>query len=187
MAAEHLTPVTLELGGKSPAIVDKDVNIQIAVKRLIWGKCFNAGQTCIASDYVLVNESVKDRLGETMKYYLQEFFEGNVLQSEDYAHIVNEKRFNTLVSYLTNVNVLHGGKYDATALFIEPTIVDNVPENHPLLREEIFGPILPIFTYKNIDEVVPFIRKNRYPLSCYVFSSNKKTKQLIPLNFGEGV
>jgi len=188
MAAEHLTPVTLELGGKSPAIVDKDVNLNVAAKRLIWAKCFNAGQTCIAPDYILVHESHKNTLVEKMKQYLNEFYAGNALQSDHYSHIVSEKRFNILISYLDNVTILHGGKYDKSTLCIEPTIVDNVPENHPLLLEEIFGPILPIFTFKNIEEVVPLIRKNRYPLSCYVFSKNKKIKQYIidTVEFGGG-
>jgi len=188
MAAEHLTPVTLELGGKGPVIVDENVNLTVAAKRIAWAKCFNAGQTCIAPDYVLVHESHKDALIAKMKEFLPTFFNGNPLQSEHYAHIINEKRFNTLVSYLKDVNILHGGKYDAATRCIEPTIVDGVSENHPMAKEEIFGPILPIYTFKDIKEVVPFIRKNRYPLACYVFSKSKKNKQYIIDNveFGGG-
>lgn len=188
MAAEHLTPVTLELGGKSPVIVDKDVNIDVAAKRLMWAKCFNAGQTCVCPDYLLVHESIKDEFVAKMKFYIKEFHGDNPLTSSNLTHIVNKRRFDTLTSFLKNVNILHGGRYDEQNLCIEPTIVDEVPSNHPLTSEEIFGPILPVFTFKEIEEVVPFIRKNRYPLACYIFTSNKSTEKLIINNieFGGG-
>jgi len=188
MAAEHLTPVTLELGGKAPVIVDKDVKLNIAAKRIAWAKCFNAGQTCIAPDYVLVHESHKEELVKKIIYYLNKFFGTGVMQSEHYAHIVNEKRFNTLISYLKDVNILYGGRYDANTRCIEPTIVDNVPNNHPLITEEIFGPILPIYTFNKIEEIVPFVRKNRYPLACYIFSKSRKNKKYLidNIEFGGG-
>lgn len=188
MASEHLSPVTLELGGKSPAIVDKDVNIDVAAKRLIWGKCFNAGQTCVCPDYLLIHESVKDKFIQKLIHYIKEFFGPNPLVSKDYTHIVNTKRFSILTAYLNHVNIIYGGKYSADNLCIEPTLVDQVPEDHPLMQEEIFGPILPIFTFKNIQEIVPFIRKYRYPLACYIFTNNKKTEDFVIQNieFGGG-
>ena len=188
MAAEHLTPVTLELGGKSPAVVDRDTNVDTTAKRLIWAKCFNAGQTCVCPDYLLVHESIKNELVERMIFHLKQFFGDIPLTSEHLTHIVNEKRFNTLIKYLDGVSILHGGKYDASTLCIEPTLVDQVPDNHPLMREEIFGPILPIFTFQNLNEIVPFIRKNRYPLSCYLFTSNPITENFVieHIEFGGG-
>ena len=188
MASEHLSPVTLELGGKSPAIVDKDVNLDIAAKRLIWAKCFNAGQTCVCPDYLLIHESVKEAFVKKMIHYIKQFFGENPLTSEHYTHIINERRFNVLTSYLKDSNIIYGGKYNDDNLCIEPTLVDSVPADHPLMKDEIFGPILPILTFKDISEIVPIIRKNRYPLSCYIFTSNKKTENYIIQNieFGGG-
>ncbi|SDB90433.1 aldehyde dehydrogenase (NAD+) [Williamwhitmania taraxaci] len=188
MAAEHLSPVTLELGGKSPVIVDKDVNIDVAAKRLMWAKCFNAGQTCVCPDYLLVHESIKDQFVAKMKFYIKEFLGEKPLTSPNLTHIVNKRRFDTLTSYLNNVNILHGGEYDNTTLCMEPTIVDGVAADHPMATEEIFGPILPVYTFKDIEEVVPFIRKNRYPLACYIFTSNNNTEKFIIENieFGGG-
>lgn len=188
MASAHLTPVTLELGGKSPVIVDKDVNIDITARRLMWAKCFNAGQTCVCPDYLLAHEDIKKQLVEKLAHYAHVFLGENPLQSKDFTHIVNEKRFNSLTSYLKNVNILYGGKYNNVTRCIEPTLVDNIPEDHPLMHEEIFGPIFPVFTYCDIHEVIPFIRKNRYPLACYIFTNNKKTEKYIidNLEFGGG-
>jgi aldehyde dehydrogenase (NAD+) len=188
MASEHLTPVTLELGGKSPVIVDKDVNIDIAAKRLVWAKCFNAGQTCVGPDYLLVHESIKDKFVKRMIHWIKEFFGENPLESEYFTHIVNTKRFEILLSYLKNVNILHGGKSNADTLCIEPTLVDGIPEGHPIMQEEIFGPVLPFFTFKDLKEIVPIIRRHRYPLSCYVFTNNKSTEKFVIENieFGGG-
>ena len=188
MASAHLTPVTLELGGKSPAIVDREVNIDIAAKRLIWAKCFNAGQTCVAPDYLLVHESIKDEFVKRMIFYIQLFFGEEPLKSDYLTHIVNTKRFEILASYLKGVNILHGGKCNIDTLCFEPTLVDKVPEGHPLMHEEIFGPIFPIFTFKDLKEIVPIIRKNRYPLACYVFTTSKKTEKFVIENieFGGG-
>lgn len=188
MAAEHLSPVTLELGGKSPAIVDKEVNIDIAAKRLIWSKCFNAGQTCICPDYVLVHSSVKEELIKRMIHYIREFFGENPLVSENYTHIVNDKRFEILKSYLSNVNIIHGGRSDAATRCIEPTLMDDIPENHPLMQEEIFGPLLPVLTFNDIQEVISIVKKHRYPLACYLYTTNKATEELVmrSIEFGGG-
>jgi aldehyde dehydrogenase (NAD+) len=188
MAAKHLTPVTLELGGKSPVIVDKNVNIDIAAKRIIWAKIFNVGQTCISPDYMLVHEDIKDAIVDKMIGYIKQFYGENPEESEYLTYIVNDKRFNTLVSYLDGVNIIHGGKYDSTKRFFSPTIVDKVPENHPLLTEEIFGPILPVITFKNNEEILPFVNRNRYPLACYVFTKSRSFEKLVMRNieFGGG-
>ena len=188
MASEHLSPVTLELGGKSPAIVDKNVNISVAAKRLVWGKFFNAGQTCVCPDYLLIHESVKNEFVAKMIHYIKEFYGDNPLNSNDYTHIVNEKRFNVLISYLKDTTIIHGGKHSIESLCIEPTLVENVSFDHPMMKEEIFGPILPIITFKNIEEIIPIIRKNRYPLACYIFTKNKKSEEFVLQNieFGGG-
>jgi len=188
MASEHLTPVTLELGGKSPVIVDKSANLNISAKRLVWAKFFNAGQTCVCPDYLLVHEDIKDDFVAKMKHYILKFWGENPLQSKDLTHIINDKRFNILIRYLNGINILHGGKSDASNRCIEPTLVDNIPENHPLMTEEIFGPILPIITYQNLNEIIPIIRKNRYPLACYIFTNSKKNEKIIIENieFGGG-
>lgn len=188
MASKHLTPVTLELGGKSPAIVDKNVNIDVTARRITWAKFFNAGQTCVCPDYLLVQEDLKEELIDKIKFYIKEFYNGNPEESEHYTHIVNEKRFNTLIGYLNGVNIIHGGQYNLSKRYIAPTLVDQVPENHPLLIEEIFGPILPIISYKEIDELIPIIRKNRYPLSCYIFTKSSRFEKHIidSIEFGGG-
>ncbi len=188
MAAKQLTPVTLELGGKSPAIVDKSADLAIAAKRIIWGKCFNAGQTCISPDYLIVHEDVKDRLVSKMITTLAEFYGEKPLESEHLTYIVNEKRYNTLVSYLEGINILYGGNYDPAKKVIEPTLADQVPENHPLRTDEIFGPILPIYTFRDNDEIVGIVRKARYPLACYIFTKSKDFERFIISNieFGGG-
>jgi len=188
MASMHLTSVTLELGGKSPAIVDKNVNIDIAAKRIVWGKFFNAGQTCVCPDYILVHEDIKYELIERMKYYIKAFYGENPEESEHLTHIVNEKRFSILIGYLENLNVLYGGQHNNIKRFIAPTLVDQIPDNHPIMENEIFGPILPILTYKNIEEVLPIIHKNRYPLACYIFTKSRNVEKYIIKNveFGGG-
>jgi aldehyde dehydrogenase (NAD+) len=188
MASIHLTPVTLELGGKSPAIVDKNVNIDIAAKRIVWGKFFNAGQTCVCPDYVLVHEDIKFELIEKLKLYIREFYGEDPENSENLTRIVNEKRFNTLIGFLEGVNIIHGGQHHGHVKYIAPTLVDQVPEGHPLMQDEIFGPILPILTYKNIEDILPIIHKNRYPLACYIFTNSKSFEKYIIKNieFGGG-
>lgn len=188
MAAVHLTPVTLELGGKSPAIVDKEVNIDVAAKRLTWAKFFNAGQTCVCPDYLLIHESIKDEFISKMKSYIKDFFGDNPIESENFGRIVNEKRFDVLKSFLDEGNILIGGQSDKSSKFISPTIIDGIDLDSKIMQEEIFGPILPVITYNKIDEVVPIVRKNRYPLALYLFTSNKNTEKFIIENieFGGG-
>ena len=178
-AAKNLTSVTLELGGKSPTIIDDTADINKAVKNLVWGKYLNTGQTCIAPDYVLVHESKKDELIEAFKRKVQYYYSEEPSKSNSFGRIVNERHFNRLANYITSAKesgaiVEIGGKHNQTDNFIEPTVISNIKEDHALLQEEIFGPILPIKTYKNIEEVVDYINSKESPLALYIYSYNKK-------------
>jgi aldehyde dehydrogenase (NAD+) len=188
MAAPHLTPVTLELGGKSPCVVDDKVDIHAAAKRIIWGKYWNAGQTCIAPDYVLVHQKVKDELIAAMKKAIVKFWGENPAQSPDYARIINAKRFRVLRNYLQQGNLLHGGATDESTLFIAPTLLDNVDWNSSVMQEEIFGPVLPIITFNKLEDALQLIRQQPYPLSLYIFTKRAKTEKILleQLRFGGG-
>lgn len=188
MAAKELTPVTLELGGKSPTILHKDANIDSAAKRITWAKFFNLGQTCLAPDYLLVHSSVKDELIKRIKHYIEEFYGNKEKSSDNLARIINQKRFDKLLGYLEQGNILEGGNYNRTDLFIEPTLIDGVEMEDSIMQEEIFGPILPIISYNNIEDTIGIIRKNRYPLALYLFTRDDSIKKLILENieFGGG-
>lgn len=177
MAAPHLTPVTLELGGKSPCVVDASANLKTAAKRIIWGKCWNAGQTCIAPDYVLAHESIAAQLLQHMKAAITQFFGENPATSPDYPRIINHKRFDHLATYLQQGHVEAGGDIDREQLYMGPTILTDVSFDAPVMKEEIFGPVLPVITYRNTDEAVGMIARNPYPLSLYIFSGSSKTEQ----------
>ncbi|KAB1063987.1 aldehyde dehydrogenase [Salibacter halophilus] len=187
-AAENLTPLTLELGGKSPAIVDETASIKTAAKRIASGKFFNAGQTCVAPDYILVHDSVSRKLIEELEKAIHSFFGQSPKDSPDLARIVNEKHFDRLKAGLDGVKVLIGGGSDRDERYIEPTVVTDVPEDHMLWNDEIFGPILPIFTYSSIKEVVEIIRSKPKPLAYYHFTRDSKLKKelLEKLSFGGG-
>ena len=173
-AAKHLTPVTLELGGKSPCIVDASANLKVAAKRIIWGKCLNAGQTCIAPDYVLVQDSVKERLVEAMKAAITEFYGTDVSASPDYSRIIAERHFDRLSALMENGTVLVGGETDRETRFIAPTLLDDVAMDSPLMTEEIFGPLLPIVTIRSVDEAIGIVNSRPRPLALYMFSTDKK-------------
>ncbi len=188
MAAKHLTPVTLELGGKSPAIVDKDVNIEVAAKRLVWAKFFNAGQTCVCPDYLLVHADVKEKFIEAMKQNIFSSFGADPQKSASFARIVNDKRFNVLQKFLSEGTILVGGQSNAANRYIAPTLIDNVSMDDQLMNEEIFGPIMPILTWNTKEEVLNMVRKNRYPLACYIFTDSDTIKEYFieHLEFGGG-
>lgn len=188
LAAPHLSPVTLELGGKSPAIVDKHVNLDKAAKRIVFGKFFNAGQTCVSPDYALVHKSVKEKFLKRVKHYIKEFYGHEPLKSKHLAHIVNAKRFEVLKSYLQHAEIFHGGKFKEEGFVMEPTIVHNVKMDSPLMQEEIFGPILPVLEWENQKDIIEIVRKNRYPLACYIFTKAKSFEKYIINNieFGGG-
>lgn len=173
-AAQHLTPVTLELGGKSPCIVDETANIKISARRIVWGKIVNAGQTCVAPDYVLVHESVKQQLIEALRLEIIAALGENPQDSPDYARIINQKNWKRQVQLLENQSILFGGQSDKNSFYVAPTLVDEPAKDSLLMTEEIFGPILPIISYSNISEVDQIINSYEKPLALYLFSENKK-------------
>lgn len=187
-ASEHLTPLTLELGGKSPVVVDEDVYVKKAAKRIIWGKFTNAGQTCVAPDYVLVHESKKNQLLRSMIRYIKRFYSKKPLDNKNYVKIVNEKHFNRLTSYLEDGTVIYGGSYDESKLCIEPTLITDVPLDTACMQDEIFGPILPVLTYETMDEAVEIIESFDKPLALYYFGNNSDNEERIihGLSFGGG-
>ena len=188
MAAKHLTPVTLELGGKSPAIVHADANLKVSVKRLVWAKYFNAGQTCVAPDYLLVHRSVKDEVVRLAKGCISELYGDNPERCADLTHIINRRRFDTLLGYLGDGRIAHGGRSNPDTLYIEPTLMEEVSLEAPIMQEEIFGPILPIIAYDSLDEALAIIRRNRYPLALYIFTKSKKVERFFMdrVEFGGG-
>jgi aldehyde dehydrogenase (NAD+) len=187
-AAKHLTPLTLELGGKSPAIIDKEVNLKISARKIVWGKFFNSGQTCIAPDYILVHEDIKDALISEIKQTLQHFYGANPQESVHYSRIVNTRHFDRLLRLLDPSKIVAGGKADRTDLYIEPTIVDKVSWDDAIMADEIFGPILPVLTYRTIDEAIADVRKLPKPLSLYVFSKSSSFQEKVvnSIPFGGG-
>jgi aldehyde dehydrogenase (NAD+) len=188
LAAPKLVSVTLELGGKSPCIVDADADIKVAARRIVWGKFTNAGQTCVAPDYVIVHEKVRDELLNRMKESIHDFYGEDPRQSLDYGRIINEQRFNKLSSFLQHGDIIGGGEVDKAELYIAPTIVNNVEAAAPVMQEEIFGPILPVFTFSKHEEALDMINQHANPLSLYFFGSNNKTAELFvdKVQFGGG-
>lgn len=185
-AAEKLVPVTLELGGKSPAIVAADADIKIAARRIALGKFINAGQTCIAPDYILVHKSVKKDFIETLKSCISDFYTSN--QYEELGRIVNEKRFDALTGLLQHATIIYGGKYNRPKLFMEPTIIAVDNTSSPLMQEEIFGPLLPVIVYSSFEEAQNIINQNPYPLAFYLFTESKseQAQWVQTLPFGSG-
>lgn len=173
-AAQHLTPVTLELGGKSPCIVDSDAKLKLAAKRIVWGKFLNAGQTCVAPDYLCVHKSVKDELLKLIINEIRIQFGENVRNSGDYPRIVNKSSLERLSGYLNDGKIYYGGNIDEDNLYIEPTLIIKPDLNSPLMSDEIFGPILPILVYEDLDNVIKFINHREKPLALYYFSESKK-------------
>jgi aldehyde dehydrogenase (NAD+) len=177
-ASEHLTKVVLELGGKSPCIVDAGADIAVAAQRIIWGKTINAGQTCIAPDYLFVHRSVKVQLIEKIKESVERMFGKDVQQSKFYPRIVHDQAFLRLEKYLLQGNILVGGQTDRGDRFIAPTVMDKVDPASPLMQDEIFGPILPVMEFDNLDEVIQFINQREKPLAFYYFGKNDKAKEI---------
>ena len=174
-AAKHLTPVTLELGGKSPCIVDSDVNLEVAARRIVYGKFLNAGQTCVAPDYVLVHHKREDALLEALTRTIEEFYEGDPKASEDFARIINERHHDRLTALIDGSTVVTGGDHDKSALYIAPTVLRDVSPEAPVMREEIFGPILPVLPIDDVDQMIEFINAREKPLALYVFTENDET------------
>ncbi|NFL98477.1 aldehyde dehydrogenase [Clostridium botulinum] len=185
-AAEHLTPITLELGGKSPCIVDKDANIDLAARRIAWGKFLNAGQTCVAPDYLVVHRNIKEKLISSIENYIVKFFGENTFESEDYPRIINERHFKRLEGYLKEGKIVSGGNTDINNLYIEPTIIEGINFENRIMEEEIFGPIFPVIEFENIDKVIDIVKNNPKPLALYYFSENKEKQEFIIKNISFG-
>jgi len=178
-AAENLVPVTLELGGKSPCIVDKEADTKKAAERIVWGKFFNASQTCIAPDYLLVQTDIWETLLNRMITTLRDFFGDDPQKSKDYARIVNESHFDRLLGLLNSGKTVAGGTYNREDLYIAPTIVDNVTWDDPVMIDEIFGPILPVIEYENLNDTLKIINGRPKPLALYIFSENRAVQDNI--------
>ncbi len=178
-AADQLIPVVLELGGKSPCLVDATANISLAARRIIWGKLINAGQTCIAPDYLLVDEKIKTTLVEAIKHEINQMFGKNVIDSPDYPRIISEPAYERLKSLMQNGNILVGGQTDDNQRFIAPTLLDQVLDDSSLMQEEIFGPLLPVVTFSDIQDAVRFINQRPKPLALYLFTGSRKTEELV--------
>jgi aldehyde dehydrogenase (NAD+) len=185
-AAEQLVPVTLELGGKSPAVITSDANLKVAARRLASPKFSNAGQMCIAPDYVLVPTELKEELVKELIKAIQQFYGADAAASEHYGKIINERQWTRLASYLSEGEIIYGGKSDKSTLFIEPTIMTNIHEHANIMKDEIFGPILPIITYQSNEEALAVIQKNPNPLAFYVFTENKADEQYWLTNVPSG-
>jgi aldehyde dehydrogenase (NAD+) len=178
-AAKHLTPITLELGGKSPCIIDRDIDVEVAAKRILWGKFINAGQTCIAPDYLLVHEDIKPTLLTALQQNLRNFFGDDPAQSPDLARIINDRQFDRLTHLLSGENIIVGGQTDRATRYIAPTILDNVNWDTPIMQEEIFGPLLPVLTYRDIKEVISAINARPKPLALYLFTRDRALQQQV--------
>jgi aldehyde dehydrogenase (NAD+) len=187
-AAAHLTPVTLELGGKSPCIVTADCNLKLAARRIAFGKYLNCGQTCVAPDYVLVDESVKAEFLRYLKAEITRQYGADPLQNADYGRIVNRKHYDRLCGLLDVAKVVHGGEHRPDELRIAPTVLDNVTAEDAVMQEEIFGPILPLISYHTLDEAIQFVQSREKPLALYLFTNNTATEQRIlrTVSFGGG-
>lgn len=187
-AAQRLIPVTLELGGKSPCIVDETASVDLAAKRIVWGKCVNAGQTCVAPDYVLVSERVREPLIAAMQKYMLAFYGGSPTENPDLPRIVNGKHFERLSGLLAGQNIVFGGRTDAEARKIEPTILLEPDPESAVMQEEIFGPILPVLSFTKFEEALEFVRQREKPLALYLFTaSGSRTRRVIAsVPFGGG-
>lgn len=186
-AAEHLTPVTLELGGKSPCIVHEDANLKLAAKRIAWGKFINAGQTCVAPDYLMVHKNVKEEFLTLLKLSIQDLY-ANVHEKGYFTKIVSKQHFNRLLPFLTNGTVSIGGRYDEKTLIIEPTVLENILWEDEVMQEEIFGPILPVLEYESLSIALKQINEKPKPLALYLFSESKHVQEsvLSKISFGGG-
>ncbi|MBN2040263.1 MAG: aldehyde dehydrogenase [Spirochaetes bacterium] len=185
-ASANLTPVSLELGGKSPCIVEDDANLDIAARRLVFGKFLNAGQTCIAPDYLLVNSRVKTKLINKIKQCIILSFGKDPAKSPDYGRIINDNQFAKLTKLIATGDVIFGGEFDKHERYISPTIFDNVSSDDPVMKQEIFGPILPIITYNNLDEAISLINSKEKPLAFYLFTSSSKKQKMVLLRTSSG-
>ena len=185
-AAKNLTPVVLELGGKSPCIIDKDADIKVSAKRLAWGKTLNAGQTCIAPDYLLIHKSRISEFVTEFAKAIKQLHSENIKKSRHYVRLVNDKAFERVKGYIKDGKIVYGGATDAAERFIEPTLLADVPLDAPVMNEEIFGPILPMIPFEELNEVITFIREREKPLALYYFGKQKQANEVIHLTSAGG-
>lgn len=185
-ASKHLTPVTLELGGKSPCIVDETADINLAAKRIVWGKLINLGQTCIAPDYLMVHNHIKEKLIDKLKYYIIQFYGLDPFTNTEYPKIINESHFRRLLNLLDGQNIIYGGQSNEKTNQIAPTILDNVSMDDEVMKEEIFGPILPILTFEDLNGLIELVNSRPKPLALYLFSKDKITQKKIIKNISFG-
>ena len=185
-AAEYLTPVTLELGGKSPCIVDQTADIKLAAKRIVFGKYLNCGQTCVAPDYVYCHRSVKEKLIKEVQKQIRRQYGKQPLRNSDYGKIINEKHFDRILGLIDEKKVVHGGGSDRSTLRIEPTVMDNVSFSDAVMQEEIFGPVMPVLTFDSLDEAIRRINSMPHPLALYLFTSDKKAAGKVTARCGFG-
>lgn len=186
-AAEQLIPVTLELGGKSPCIVGREANIEVAAKRIAWGKFLNAGQTCIAPDYLFVHSDVKTRLLERIVFYIRKFYGEHPAESPDYPRIVRKKAVARLQSLMKKGKIICGGEVDVDRLYVAPTVLDHINPNDPIMQEEIFGPLLPVMTFCELEEAICYVNTHDKPLALYYFGSPYIAEQVIASTSSGGV
>lgn len=185
-AAKNLTPLTLELGGKNPCVVDTGCNIEFAARRIVWGKTINAGQTCVAPDYLLVNERVKDQLVEKMRECARRFYGDDMRKSKKYCRMINDNAYHRVSSYINEGHVLIGGATDAAERYIEFTVIDNVNPDAEVLKKEIFGPVLPLISFKDISEVADYVNVRPKPLAFYYFGDDDNAKKMLRLTSSGG-
>ncbi len=187
-ASDHLTPVTLELGGKSPCIVDETANLELAARRIVWGKFLNSGQTCVAPDYLLVHHSVKQKLLDKMKKYIHQFYGEQACTNDSFPKIINEKHFDRLLGLIEGENVVTGGSSSRERRQISPTILDNITWNSPVMAEEIFGPILPVLEFSKLNDVITMVNNHPKPLALYYFTTSKENEKKIisSISYGGG-
>lgn len=185
-AAQYLTPVTLELGGKSPCIVDQTADIRLAARRVVFGKYLNCGQTCVAPDYIYCQRSVKDAFIKEVQKQIRKQYGRHPLDNPDYGKIINEKHFDRILGLIDEKKVVQGGGSDRKTLRIEPTVMDNVAFSDPVMQEEIFGPVMPILTFDSIDEVIHRVNAMPHPLALYLFTSDKKAEKKVISRCGFG-
>ena len=185
-AAENLTPITLELGGKSPCIVGELKNLTSTAKRITWGKFYNAGQTCVAPDYLLVHKNIKEKLIEEIKQQIKNFYGENPKESKDFARIINERHFDRIVNLIEGEKIIEGGIFDREQKYISPTLLDKISWKSKIMQEEIFGPVLPIIEYEHEEEFFDEIKKRDKPLAMYIFTEDKKFKNRILTSLSSG-
>lgn len=188
-AAEHLTPITLELGGKSPCIVDDQCDLELAAKRIAWAKCVNLGQTCVAPDYLLIQNRVKPRFVELFRSAIKGFYGSHIKDSSDYGRVISHSHMDRFLRLLKDQKILFGGQSDTDNLYLEPTLVDEPDLSSPIMTEEIFGPILPVISYNLLEDAIKIIQSKEKPLALYIYSNNQKhiDEVLHTISFGGGM